>query len=75
MWFLSNTRSQGMIKDGLKTRSHLLYYSDRGWLEIFGGEGVYFFSNKFIVYMQKFSFNTLLVYLRVTLFFILFFTG
>ena len=72
IWFLSNTRRQGIIKDRLKIRSSLLYYGDRGWLEVFGGEGVYLFSNKFVVYVQKFSFNTLLVYLRFILFFIFF---
>lgn len=80
MWFIVHLRGQGVVKDSLRSISYLLYQRDRGWLEVFGGEGARVVSRKLVRKAQVLSFNRVLVYVSLvffsmTCFFFLFFVS
>lgn len=56
MWFLVYLASQFVISFPLKVGYGFLYLLDRGWGEVFGGQGVFFFAksgSQFLVSTQR----------------------
>jgi hypothetical protein len=70
MWFLVQLRRQGLVKDRLEVGSYFLYQGDRGWLEVFGGEGARCLVKKVVEKLQELSFNTILAYIGIIFFFV-----
>lgn len=68
MWFLVFLRRQGVLKNRVKLGAFFLYQRDRGWLEFFGGKGVFSLFSGGLAFLRKCSFNTILLFLSIIIF-------
>nr|AXA45361.1 NADH dehydrogenase subunit 5 [Mitromorpha fischeri] len=76
MWFLAPISSQPLTKFSMVLGANLLKSIDMGWLEIMGGQGVFFVNSKLSLMNQKIQikafnfFIMMMIMLTVMLFFI-----